>query len=220
MMKHSFLSKYIFLGEAFLLSLALIAASCTRKTNTDYGLDSITSSAISPGPNPSSSQPANTSMSDENIIAALCAADSAEITEAKYVISHTKNTEVRSFANMMVVDHSKMWKEKKELAKKLNVKPLPPANDNGSSMMASEMDALRNAPNAHAMDSLYIADAIQDHKEDLKDVKELQTTAHHAELRDAIKGAEPVVMKHLEHPRAIESKLMSGAGMAASKRSQ
>jgi len=114
---------------------------------------------------------------------------------------------VKSFAKMMIDDHSKMKKEKAELAKKLKLTPQPPANDPVPAAMTNEMSALNAAPTPVAFDSIYIADAVADHKNDLKEVKDLQTKVSSPELKDALKKAEPVVQKHLDHAKMIEAKL-------------
>jgi putative membrane protein len=158
-------------------------------------------------------QTGTTQMSDANIIAQLSEADSAEITEAKYMMSHTKNSQVKSFASMMISDHTKMMKEKQQLASKLNITPAPPANDNVPSTMQSEMSSLQSAPNSQAMDSMYVATAVQDHQNDLNEVKQLQNQAQNQELKDALKKAEPVIQKHLDHAKMMQDKMSNMASM-------
>ncbi|GEM_PF-1069315 len=161
----------------------------------------------------------NGNLTDANIIAKLSEADSAEISEAKLVLMKTKNPQVRSFAQMMIADHSKMKSEKAELAKKMNITPQPPAGDNTPQEMTSEMSALNSASNPQALDSIYINDAVQDHTNDLAEVRQLETTAPSPELRDAIKKAEPVIAKHLDHAKMVQSRL-SKTSMASGKKTR
>jgi putative membrane protein len=210
-----------------LLSLSLLgllaiglSAGCVKK-NSDYSSgdtmavthESTTTATSTPQPS------ASTEMSDANIIAKLSEADSSEIVQAKYVVAHTKNSQVKGFANMMIVDHTKMMKDKQALATKLNITPAPPANDNLPAQTQSEMSALQNASDSRAMDSLYVATAVQDHQNDLSEVQQLETKAQNSDLKDALKKAEPVIQKHLDHAKMINDKMMNG-GMADMKQSK
>jgi putative membrane protein len=205
-----------------LLAFGLFLVSCSKQ-NSNYSSDSTSttvnrdSMAAANNPNTTTAAnnnaPAVTQMSDANIIAELSEADSAEITEAKYVMSHSKNAQVKSFASMMIADHSKMMKEKQQLASKLKIAPAPPANDNVPSTMQSEMSALQGASNPQAMDSLYVATAVQDHQNDLNEVKDMETKAQSPELKDALQKAEPVIQKHLDHAKMMSDK-MSNMPMA------
>lgn len=204
-----------------LLVFGILLVGCSKQ-NASYSSDSTsavrdTSTAVTTAPSSTESNTgAATNMSDANILAQLSEADSAEITEAKYVMSHTKNSQVKSFASMMIADHSRMMREKQQLASKLNITPAPPANDNVPGTLQSEMNSLQSAPNAQAMDSLYVAAAVQDHEQDLNEVKSLETTAQSAELKEALKKAEPIVAKHLDHAKMMQDKMMNG-GMASMK---
>jgi len=203
--EHEFTSLLAILAA---LWLVLSITGCSKKTGTAMSDTGTTAVAESTAVPPSAANPSNSgTLSDANIIASLSEADSAEIAEAKLVLTKSKNPEVKSFAKMMITDHSKMKAEKDDLAKKLNITPQPPPNDNAPSELNSEMSALNSAPNSHALDSIYITNAVADHTKDLADVKELQTKAQAPELRDAIKNAEPVVAKHLDHAKMIETKL-------------
>ena len=204
------------------LWLVLWVTGCAKKTETGSADTSTAavaeSTAVTPAPATTPS-PNQGTLSDANIIASLSEADSAEIAEAKLVLVKSKNADVKAFAKMMVADHSKMKAEKADLAKKLNVTPQPPANDKEPAALTSEMSALNAASTPRAFDSIYMTDAVADHMKDLADVKELQTKASSPELRDAIKKAEPVVVKHLDHAKAIEAKLTK-ENMAMGKKTQ
>jgi putative membrane protein len=199
------------------LAVMLLAAGCSKKTETANMTDSTattqaestaTSSVTPPPPPP---PPA---LSDANIIAMLSEADSTEITEAKVVLAKTKNADVRSFANMMVTDHSRMKKEKADLATKLNITPQPPANDNEPAALTAELSALGAAATPYDMDSIYISDAVMDHEKDSSDLIDLETKATAPELKDAITKAQPVVNKHLDHAEAVQAKLSKMSNMA------
>ena len=197
-------------------AVMLLIAGCSKKTETANMTDStattqaestITTPATPPPPPPPAA------LSDANIIGMLSEADSTEITEAKIVLAKTKNADVKSFANLMVTDHSRMKKEKADLAKKLNITPQPPANDNEPAALTAELSLLNAAATPHDMDSIYISDAVMDHEKDSSDLKYLETKATAPELKDAITKAEPVVQKHLDRANAVQAKLSKMGSM-------
>lgn len=177
-------------------------------------------STTTPSPNGTSTSAANTgNMSDANIIAQLSEADSAEISEAKLVLQKSKNPEVKNFAKMMIADHNKMKMEKADLARKLNITPQPPSNDQMPSTMTNEMNALSSASSPAALDSIYINTAVKDHQQDLSEVKELETKASSPQLKDALKKAAPVIQKHLDHAEMIQKTVMK-ENMASTKKTR
>jgi putative membrane protein len=208
----------LIIGACAVALVAAIAAGCSKKSETSNSSDTTTMSAESTATAPPTTQsqaPPPASLSDANIIAMLDEADSAEITEAKLVLQKTKNPEVKSFANMMVTDHSRMRKEKDDLAKKLNITPQPPAGDQEPSSMTSELSALNGAASPRDMDSIYINDAVADHQKDSSDLVDLKSKATAPDLKDAITKAQPVVNKHLDHASMIQAKMMNMSGNMA-----
>jgi putative membrane protein len=209
----------LIIGVCAVALVAAIAAGCAKKTETANSSDttsmSAESTATAPPATTTQATPPPASISDANIIAMLDEADSAEITEAKLVLQKTKNADVKSFANMMVTDHSRMRKDKDELAKKLNITPQPPAGDQEPSSMTAELSALNGAASPRDMDSIYINDAVADHQKDSSDLVDLKSKATAPELKDAITKAQPVVNKHLDHATMIQSKMMNMSGNMA-----
>ena len=194
----------------------LLVIGCSKKTETsDISDSSIASHADSTTVTPTTPPPpAPATLSDANIIAMLSEADSSEITEAKLVLTKTKNADVKSFANMMVTDHSRMKKEKADLAIKLNITPQPPANDNEPASLTAQLSALNGTASPHKMDSIYMTNSVADHEKDANDLKDLEMKATAPELKDAIKKAEPVVQKHLDRAKAVQEKLATGTSMS------
>ena len=207
--------------------LVLWLTGCAKKTETGTSDTTTTSSATTPSTPESTSttQPQTASnaapqnMNDANIVAALSEADSAEITEAKLVMQKTKNPQVKAFAQMMITDHAKMKNEKAQLAKKLNITPQPPSNDQEPQALSSELSALNSASSPQAMDSIYVIDAVQDHTNDLSEAKQLQSEAQSPDLKNAIGSALPVIQKHLDHAKMIEQKL-GQSSMAMGKKAR
>jgi putative membrane protein len=208
------------LTELIVVLLAMWAVfllvGCTKKTETSYNdstsaahndTNAMTTNAPAAPPATTSTAPAPQSMSDANVLAELSEADSAEISAAKLVLQKSKNSAVKSFASMMIADHTKMKKEKAELAKKMNVTPAPPANDPVPNDMTQEMGALNSASTPQQLDSIYVSQAVDDHTKDLSEVESLQSTVQSPDLKDALKKAAPVIKKHLDHAKMLQDKM-------------
>ncbi|MFI5201996.1 MAG: DUF4142 domain-containing protein [Candidatus Kapaibacterium sp.] len=194
----------------------LLLFGCSKQQETGNPAES-TAAATPPPPPPTI---AAAPVTDANILAALDEGDSAEITLGKLALKNSKNPEVKGFANMMITDHSKMWKDKKDLAKKLKITPQLPANDQEPARLATEMSAFNAAPTPMAFDSIYIDDAVADHTQVLAIVKDFETKATAPELKDALAKAEPVVQKHLDHAKIIQKDLSKPRPMAAEKKAK
>src|SRR4051812_39432794 len=63
--------------------------------------------------------------SDPQIVGIVTAADQIDIDGAKLALKHTKNDQVKQFAQQMIDDHTNLQKSVNDLGKKLNVKPEP-----------------------------------------------------------------------------------------------
>jgi len=192
-----------------------LLVGCTKKTETSY-TDSSTaahtdtnySATNAPASTPPpAAAPAPATMTDANVVAMLSEADSSEIASAKLVLAKSKNADVKSFAKMMIAEHNKMKADKATLAKKMNMTPAPPANDPMPAAMTQSMSDLNSASTPQAMDSVYISQAVADHEKDLQEVRDLQITVQAPELKEALKKAEPVIQKHLDHAKMVQEKL-------------
>lgn len=168
----------------------------TPATGDTGSVASDTGAARAPAPAPA--------MSDGNIFAKLDATNTEEVEEGKLAQSKAKGADVKSFANMMVTDHSTMKKMGADLAKKLNITPTPPPNDNSKAMMDAMMQAMQSAPN---FDSAYVAEQVTGHEKTLADLKSWLGMAQNDELKAMITGAIPKVQMHLEHAREVQGKM-------------
>ena len=190
-----------------------VAAATTTDTNV--------STTAAPGaPNSSSSNTANAlpaNMSDANVVAMMVEGDSGEVAVGKLVLQKSKNAAVKSYANMLISDHSKGKKEMESLAKKIQVTPAPPANDPNPSELTERLSALNSAPSPQAMDSIFIMQAVQDHENDIAQTQQLESTVQSPQLKAALQKDIPVLQKHLDHAKMLEQKMSSGS-MATSKK--
>ncbi len=162
-------------------------------------------------PDTTASMAAPAPMTDANIMAKLAESDSMEIEEGKVARDKAKSADVKAYAKMMIDDHTNMKKEGSELAKRLNITPVPPANDASGSAMAAAMESMKNA-DAAAFDRMYIDHAVMDHQKVLDDLAAMESQAQNDAIKALIQRARPTVQKHLDRAKEIQGK-MGGATM-------
>ncbi len=201
------------------LSFSLLMSSCAKKTDqTTVDSASATyathSDTVANNPNPvadtgAKMNPATApAMTDANIFAKLDEANSGEVSMAKVMLGKTKSADVKAFANLMVTDHTKLKNGGAALAKKLNITPMPPAND-GTPKDVADMTEKLNAGSGTSLDKAYIDGIVEDHQKDIADLKEWSGIAKAPELKQMIVSAIPTVQKHLDHALMLQKK-MSG----------
>jgi putative membrane protein len=148
-------------------------------------------------------------MTDPNIVFILHAANSADSARGKLAESKGTSPEVKSFGKLMVGEHHALNQQGDALAKKLNVTPVAPANDQSEAQARMEMDSLTALAKGAAWDKAYIAYEIGYHQA----VKDIATKAlaqaQNAELKALITKAAPVIQAHLDKAQAIQTKLGS-----------
>jgi len=202
-----------FVVTAFAMMLML--GSCAKRTDVSTSdtthsastYDSThTAATTDTGMRSTSTTSQPSTMTDANIFAKLSEADSSEITLAKLVKDKLKSADAKSFASMMIADHTKLKNAGAALAKKLGITPTPPAGDNTPSELATRYNTMSGLKGAD-LDKAYIDDAVDDHQKDLSSLKDWQAAANAPELKKAIADALPVVQKHLDHAKSIQQKL-------------
>jgi putative membrane protein len=195
------------------LFMLVTAAACAKKEAMRAGdttrVDT-TGGAPAMAPPPAAETTAAVApMTDANIVFVLHAANAAD--SARGHLAETKGTsaDVKSFGKLMVGEHHALNQQGDALAKKLNVTPVAPANDQSEAQARMEMDSLTALAKGAAWDKAYIAYEIGYHQA----VKDIATkalaTAQNAELKTLITQAAPVIQKHLDRAQAIQTKLGS-----------
>ncbi|HET7362841.1 MAG TPA: DUF4142 domain-containing protein [Burkholderiales bacterium] len=146
--------------------------------------------------------------SDPQIAHIVVTANQIDIDAGKLARSHTKNKEVRGFAQQMITDHTAVNKQAAALAKKLGVKP----EDNDTSK-ALKKDAQANVANLKKLkdgqfDKAYIDHEVTYHEQVLDAIdKVLVPGAQNAELKGLIEKVRPAIATHLEHAKHVQADL-------------
>jgi putative membrane protein len=159
--------------------------------------------------------------SDPQIVGIVTAADQIDIDGAKLALKHTKNDQVKQFAQQMIDDHTNLQKSVNDLGKKLNVKPEPSDTSKAlKTQSATEMKKLQGLRGS-AFDTEYLNHEVTFHQQVL-DVagKVLIPSAQNAELKSALEGAAPLLQGHLQHAQQLQSSMGGGSGSNGSTEQQ
>lgn len=134
--------------------------------------------------------------------AAAGASDLFEIESSKLAQGQAQSAEVKSFAAMLVQDHTKSTAELKTIAAKENITLSPPtlAPD-----MQAKIDALKDAKGA-AFDTLYLTQQVPAHESALKLHQGYAASGDNAALKSFASKTSTVVSKHLDEARAMATR--------------
>jgi putative membrane protein len=110
------------------------------------------------------------------------------------VLKSTKDPKIRSFAQMMVTDHSKSTAEVKAAAQASGLKPKPPALDAKKSAMIADLSKATGS----ARDKLYITQQKAAHQEALSLHQGYASTGDKPTLKAVAAKIVPVVEHHIQ----------------------
>jgi putative membrane protein len=185
---------------------AMTVGSCSKKDRG--GTD--TTGASSTTTDTSSMAASSTSRggwTDANILALLDGANVADSSEGAIAATKGTSAAVRNFGKQMIADHHKMRVQGEALAKKLNVTPIPPSDDNTTSDARKEMDNLNSTAKGKDFDKAYIDGQVDDHKKVLELAVKAMSQAQSTELKNLIQKATPTVQSHLDKAESIQKTL-------------
>ncbi len=121
------------------------------------------------------------------------ASDLYEITASKLVLETTKSPKVRSFAQMMVTQHTKSTADVKAAAMKSHVRVAPPK----LTPMQQELVTELRAEKGTARDAAYVAQQKASHGQALAVQKAYASEGTAPALKTAAAGIVPVVEHHI-----------------------
>ena len=147
-------------------------------------------------------------LDDATIVAIFDAANTWDIETSRVAVRKSHNKEVRTFAAMMIHDHTAVRKLGRDLAKKLHVTPTPPGKDFALAVdHASAMKTLRSARGA-AFDKAYIDHEASYHQAVIDAVTtQLLPATKNAELKELETKVAPNFQAHLAAAKAVQKKL-------------
>ena len=192
-----------------LFVLVTVAACAKKEAANDSARLADSAAAASNMTPPAATAPADTApaMTDANIVFILDQANVADSARGSLASSKGTSADVKSFGKLMAGEHHALRAQGQALAKKLNVTPMAPANDQSEMQAKQEMDSLTAAAKGAAWDKAYIAYEVGYHQAVLDVATKALAAAQNAELKSLIQQAAPVIQKHLDRAKEIQGKL-------------
>ena len=126
----------------------------------------------------------------------------AEIDMAKMALAKSGDNEIKDFADMMAVDHTRANGELKNLLKTKSL-PLPVALDAAHRQTADSLNKL----SATAFDKAYVKIMIDDHKEALKLMQDEAQNGKDTDLKAFAVRTAMIVRTHLDSINKIQTRI-------------
>jgi putative membrane protein len=125
-----------------------------------------------------------------------------EVELARLASTKAQSADVKSFAQMMITDHSKANEELKSIAQQKHV-TLPTALDSEHQAMVTKLQGLSGA----AFDKQYVSMMVEDHEKDVADFQKQSNNSSDPEAKSFASKTLPTLQKHLETIKGIQSKM-------------
>lgn len=193
---------------SLVLGLMAIVAACTKKDagTGDTGIAMTDTGAAATMADTAMAAPAP-ALTDANIVYILDNANKLDSAAGSTAATKGTNAEVRDFGKRMMRDHHQLRQQGQDLAKKLNVTPAAPANDNSQADYDKTMSTLNGAAKGNDFDKAYIDNEVTYHKAVLETATAAMGAAQNAELKNLIQKAAPAIQAHLDMAQSIQSKM-------------
>ena len=148
------------------------------------------------------------SLTDPQIATIALTAHRIDVDRGKLAMKHTKNDEVRQFAEQMVNDHQAGIQEAMALAKRLHVKPQASSVSKSLQADAKKATARLKKEKGAAFDKDYIDTEVAYHQAVIDAVKNvLVPGAQNADLKTLLQNAVPTLEGHLQHAKMVQSQI-------------
>ncbi len=195
-------------GLALVLGAAVAMAACKKSENyaSDTGAAKDTGMAATTDTGMAAAPAAPAALTDANIVYILDNANMLDSAAGSIAATKGTNSEVREFGKRMMRDHHALRKQGQDLAKKLNVTPEAPANDDSKASYDKTMSMLNGAAKGKDFDKAYIDNEVTYHQAVLQTATNAMAAAQNAELKNLIQKAAPAIQAHLTLAESIQKK--------------
>jgi len=129
-----------------------------------------------------------------------------EIAAGKKGAEKAQSPDVKSFAQKMVDDHTKMFEDLRALAKTKGVALPQDANMKD----LAQMKMIERKSGAE-FDKDYMEHMVKDHEKDLKDLESLAAKVKDAQFKAALQKATPKIKEHLELAQRLSKSAAAGS---------
>jgi putative membrane protein len=135
-------------------------------------------------------------------MAMAASGDQFEIQSSQLALQASSNPAVRSFANRLIADHSRMTQQMASVAQSAGLAPPPPMLLPQHQAM---LDQLRGAGTGPAFDAAYAQVQVAAHQQALQLHQNYAQSGDVPALRTVASQAVPVVTAHLQHAQMLAS---------------
>ncbi len=143
---------------------------------------------------------------DPQIAAIVMTANNVDIAAGKMAKSQTKDTEIKMFAEKMVVDHSAVNKSATDLASKLKLKPEESDTSRGLKKSGDEAMLKMKSLKGKDFDKAYVDNEVTYHQVVLDAIDNtLIPSAKSTELKNLLNQVRPNIAAHLDHAKHLQS---------------
>lgn len=135
--------------------------------------------------------------------------DKDEIDTAQMMQDHTQNTAVKDYAQSLVNDHKDSQQKLETAASQsnTNLQEDKTMQDHDSKLK----DRLQNESGA-ASDKAFVSSQIREHRMAIRELKQLEPQVTDQGLKEVVQNAIPVLQKHLDQARKLQSQLGGKSG--------
>jgi putative membrane protein len=149
----------------------------------------------------------SSSVGDAQIFALLSELNMGEIQAAKLAVDKSKSVAVKSFAQKMIHDHTKMLNQGDSVATALKISPAAPTPDSVATKGQAEQANLNAAAPGAAFDTQYMDAQVADHAMTLALLQQFQGQTESADIKSLLSGAIPIVQGHLARAKKIDAQV-------------
>ncbi len=150
----------------------------------------------------------STSAQDKTFVKKASQGSLAEVELGKLALQKSKNDDVRTFAQKMVDDHTKLMGDMKPFADKMGV----PQPKTVNAEQKATMTKLR-AKSGKAFDEAYVKDMVEDHHKDLKEFDSEINSTQNSDLKSTVTSGRDVVKMHSDMIEGIAGKMNISTSM-------
>jgi putative membrane protein len=145
---------------------------------------------------------------DAQIAAIVVTANQVDIDAGKLALSKSASKDVKTFAQLMVTDHTGVNKAATELVTKLKVKPEPNPTSASLKKAGDETLSRLKALSGAQFDKAYVDNEVTYHQTVLDAIdKTLIPSAKNEELKALLVKVRPAFVAHLEHAKHLKASL-------------
>ena len=150
---------------------------------------------------------AGNKLDDATILAIFDQANTVDILNGRLGAKYGHSEAVRQLGQMVATEHVEVQQMGRDLAKKLNILPTPPAQDASVADHAKTI-ALLQSKTGPEFDKVYLQHELTFHQSVITAIKEtLLPAAQHSELKQLMENLLPGFEHHLAETRAVAKKI-------------